>query len=99
MNQTTANPSTFAATLQLSDLALGFSQFYNVSGRVQSVNGQVTSTYSYSSSVDGEQISTGTGSINATLPQLNLSGTLTGRDSSAGDTCQFSGTITIDPNP
>jgi trimeric autotransporter adhesin len=97
-SQTTANPSTFAATLQLSDTGIGFSQLYNVNGRVQSVNGQVTSTYSYSSSVDGEQISSGTGSINAQLPQLNLSGTLTGRDNSSGDTCQFTGTISIDPN-
>jgi subtilase family serine protease len=98
-SQTTANPSTFAATLQLSDTSVDFSQFYNVSGRVQSINGQVTSSYSYTSSVDGAQISTGSGNINANLPELSLSGTLTGRDSSAGDTCQFSGSIAIDPAP
>ena len=97
--QTLANPSLFTATMQLGDPVFKFSQVYKLTGRVASVNGQVTSTFTYASSVNGVQISTGIGTIDAQIPGLSLSGALSAHDTSAGDTCQLTGTISIDSLP
>ena len=102
-SQTVANPSVFTATMPLVDPSLGFSQTYTVTGRVEAIDvegtaGKVRSTFTYTSAgPDGP--SSGRGDINGAAPARALAGAITGADTSAGDTCTFSGTVSIDPLP
>jgi len=101
-SQTIANPSTFTATMPLSDLLAGFSQTYTVTGTVEAVDiegteGKVKTTFTYSSTGPTGP-STGLGNINAAVPERSLAGALTGTDKS-DETCTFAGTLAIDPLP
>jgi len=101
-SQTVNNPSTFMATMPLQDSTLGFSQTYTVTGTVESVDiagteGKVKTTFSYTGAAPTGN-STGKGNIDAAVPERSLAGLLTGSDKS-DETCTFSGTLNIDPQP